>query len=662
MRLEFAKRHLSILAFPAVDVPSLTIVVGINGSGKTHLLQAIQNGSITNSIVQFIGPAANGGEGPIRLLSQSGHSISDAGPYSPHDGTQTPARMSRQSGKFVAARRAVLEPFSTRLEQITSGKISQNLQPTEDVWRLGADEAVRRSGDERFKTDVHSIFKQAAQELLVKRDALRTPPGLETIEIQILNSISTISQKLGISPLAVTEEQEQQYRPWIADLFQNSIPTVFGRYRDAMLRNNLQQLHDQKNGGNDALSDELFSERFGPPPWEQITETLHSFGLAYDASPPDLYAYTPVHFTLAKRPGGEPVSISNLSSGERILLQFALSSFNYDESLVNVNRPAVLLLDEMDAPLHPEMVHRWLSVISHELVDRQGMHCVVTTHSPTTVALAPESSLYEMKDGFSGLNKISKQDALNKLTFGVPTLSIDYSGRRQVFTESDTDAAIYERIYSLIKSGMRCERELNFLSTGMRDKDSVEFNSGCMIVKKIVENLYGAGNTAVYGIVDWDGVAVSNDRVKVIAEGLRDGIESVVLDPLLVCLLLMKIRRAPVGIEDIDRFAGADALQAVDLQRMVDAIQHPAFPMSKGDKVEVEYLGGAKVGVLRDYLTVNDHDLEAALSNAHPALRKWTNRRGDMVKAVVEEVLTEHRAFCPIELKVVFEAIANAAA
>lgn len=457
----------------------------------------------------------------------------------------------------------------------------------------------------------------------------------------------------------VTELQEQQLRPWQADQFQNSLPILFGRYRDAVLRNGLAQLRDQQEGTRLGLSNDEFVARFGRAPWKQISETFEAFGLPYEAAEPDMFSFSQVHLTLVKKPGGEPVNIHNLSSGEKVLLQFAISSYNYDEDVVNVKRPSVLLLDEMDAPLHPEMVHRWLGVISNGLVGQQGMHCIVTTHSPTTVALAPEAALYEMKDGFTGLTKISKQDALNKLTFGVPTLSIDYSGRRQVFTESDTDAAIYERVYSLIKSRIDCARELNFLSTGMRNKDGGEMNSGCTLVTNIVQRLNEAGNQSVYGIVDWDGSATSTDRVRVIAEGSHDGIENLLLDPLLICLLLLKERQAPEGLHDIERFAGADALAAIDLQRMVDAVQHKVVTAGSGTLIEVAYLDGATANVLQEYLVMDDHALEDALRAAFPFLRKWSNR-GALVMAVVEEVLTEHRGFCPSPLKVMFEGVANA--
>ncbi|QHL90797.1 hypothetical protein GVO57_08110 [Sphingomonas changnyeongensis] len=251
-----------------------------------------------------------------------------------------------------------------------------------------------------------------------------------------------------------------------------------------------------------------------------------------------------------------------------------------------------------------------------------------------------------MSDGLSGLTKISKQDALNRLTFGVPTLSIDYSGRRQVFTESDTDAAIYERVYSLIKSRIECARELNFLSTGMRNKDGGETNSGCTIVTNIVQRLDEAGNKSVYGIVDWDGTATSVGRVRVIAEGSHNGIENLLLDPLLICLLLVKERRAPEELQDIARFAGVDTLANVELQRMVDAIQHKVVTTGSGTLAPVSYLDGTTTNVLRDYLVMDDHALEDALRAAFPYLRKWSNR-GALVLAVVEEVLTEYRGFCP---------------
>jgi ABC-type cobalamin/Fe3+-siderophores transport system ATPase subunit len=60
MRLEFVSPYLSIEAFPSIDLPPFTVISGLNGVGKTHLLQAITQGKISvdiapqeSSIVSF---------------------------------------------------------------------------------------------------------------------------------------------------------------------------------------------------------------------------------------------------------------------------------------------------------------------------------------------------------------------------------------------------------------------------------------------------------------------------------------------------------------------------------------------------------------------------------------------------------------------------------
>lgn len=484
-------------------------------------------------------------------------------------------------------------------------------------------------------------------------------PGMQPAQMQAV--AQRVAAKLGIPPLHVNTMQMKLFAPWgNTDQFSTNLPLLFGKYRDALVQNRLLRMSDAERGTETAMSEEGFVASFGSPPWDQINETLAAFALPYEVTPPSLFNFDPVTVNLKKVGTGDVVSPQNLSSGEKVLLQFAVSSFHYDEHFMSVSRPQILLLDEMDASLHPEMVNRWLGAIQHGLVEAQGLHCIITTHSPTTVALAPDESLFEMRDGHSGLTKISKQDALNRLTFGVPTLSINYSGRRQVFAESDTDAAIYESVYALIKAHARCERELNFLSTGLRDKDNGEINAGCTIVKQTVDRLASLGNSSIFGIIDWDGEAVSTNRIKVVAGGERNGIENVLLDPLLVALLLMKERRLPEGLQDIDRFTGAPSLRPLELQRLIDAIQMEVFP-NETDRVEVSYLGGAKGNVLRAYLEADDHTLEAALAEKFPILNKWKNRgRGELVKAVIEHVLSEHTPFCPVALPTVFEAIANA--
>jgi predicted ATPase len=46
MKLIYQKDHLSITQFNPIDIPDFTILTGINGAGKSHLLQAIENRSV----------------------------------------------------------------------------------------------------------------------------------------------------------------------------------------------------------------------------------------------------------------------------------------------------------------------------------------------------------------------------------------------------------------------------------------------------------------------------------------------------------------------------------------------------------------------------------------------------------------------------------------
>src|SRR4051812_18679818 len=44
--LTFSKPHRSIRALPEVTLPDFAVITGVNGSGKSHLLEAINNGSV----------------------------------------------------------------------------------------------------------------------------------------------------------------------------------------------------------------------------------------------------------------------------------------------------------------------------------------------------------------------------------------------------------------------------------------------------------------------------------------------------------------------------------------------------------------------------------------------------------------------------------------
>ena len=72
--------------------------------------------------------------------------------------------------------------------------------------------------------------------------------------------------------------------------------------------------------------------------------------------------------------------------------------------------------------MHPSMMKNMLEVI-HDIFIKQGVTVVLVTHSPTTIALAPEDSVFVMnRAGQKRIEKKSKQEALGILTQGFATL------------------------------------------------------------------------------------------------------------------------------------------------------------------------------------------------------------------------------------------------
>ena len=84
--------------------------------------------------------------------------------------------------------------------------------------------------------------------------------------------------------------------------------------------------------------------------------------------------------------------------------------------------------------------------------------------------------------------KTNKDKAISILTSGVPSLSITYENRRQVFVESKYDVIFYEKIYQKIKHKLEEEISINFISSG------VGGNGNSAQVVDVVTQVSGYGN------------------------------------------------------------------------------------------------------------------------------------------------------------------------
>jgi hypothetical protein len=356
------------------------------------------------------------------------------------------------------------------------------------------------------------------------------------------------------------------------------------------------------------------------------------------------------------------MKFDDLSSGEKVLMSFALCLYNTEDQRQAKNFPKLLLLDEVDAPLHPSMTVSLLKTIQDVLVVGKGVSVILTTHSPSTVALAPEESIYAMNPDGPKIEKVTKSAALSILSTGVPTLSISFTGRRQIFVESATDAEIYDSLYQRYKGTIASERSLQFVEVGRKDSSGGEKNAGCEQVIRLVEALVEGGNQSVLGLVDWDGSRSARARVHVLSPTKRDGLESLLFDPVLLFALVVR--------ENLD-FAQSKGLvkcgesyvmlpnwENARWQLAVDSIQSLVLgPPQNAITVSVEYLSGLKLDIRSDFITCDDHYLEVRITKTFGFLVPRNTRAGGLMRHVIATVLTDFPQLLPGDLIATFQGL-----
>lgn len=94
-------------------------------------------------------------------------------------------------------------------------------------------------------------------------------------------------------------------------------------------------------------------------------------------------------------------------------------------------------MDEPDAHLHPSMTRQFIDILKGVLVDHYKVRVILTTHSPSNVALAPETSLFVMAREQPRIRRAtSKAEAIGLLTSGLVIVS---PGTRFVLVEDEDD-------------------------------------------------------------------------------------------------------------------------------------------------------------------------------------------------------------------------------
>lgn len=361
----------------------------------------------------------------------------------------------------------------------------------------------------------------------------------------------------------------------------------------------------------------------GTAPWDAFNKIGEMLNFKFELDEPKI---DEKKFDVRLRDKERKVFISpdSLSSGEKVIFSLFVAMYT-THTLEHL--PSLIIFDEPDAYLHPSLCSTMLKVINDVFIGQHSIKVIMTTHSPTTVAMLPETSLYCMKDGV--MKKVTKQDAILALTSGLNTISVYYENVKQVFVEADNDNdyMTYFNHYAMTAGKLISDINLKFVNVG-NDK-----RGGCATVRKVVNDLAGAANKTVYGIVDYDGGTISTDRIKVLGDGNRYAIDNYIVDPLAISLLYLDEpgEREKIGFEKHEATVSYGKKSKAERQQycnnFLTILEGKVSAAERADTTPVTYktMGGDDYIVPKWFTTIQGHKLVEYVRAAAPFLNKYTD-------------------------------------
>lgn len=432
--LKLTNRYKSLQeGFEWNDIPAFAVITGVNGVGKTQLLEVIKGRSESpgthgrsNQIVREI----TSSRGPENLIfsentSQRGLSLNGLIEY-----------VQNSDQRLVSLRN--LDQYIRNCQNNINSWRQQYTQTTDKVARLQLENNIRSHQDE-----IRSYQNEKLNVCIYAYD----------------EELKRIAQKLGKK---VEELSEDEIRLFAIDNFE-SLTTVDELTRFLSNENQrymrrityLTETHQREEA-------ELLASQ--ERPYQTINRIFRQYGFDYfdmlNPFPVDGKLNGDIRF---KGKGGEIVDYNSLSSGERAIVQFVIWSYGQD---FRGNRLNTMVLDEPDAHLHPSMCKMMVEIFSEMSAKKEigggGIRIIITTHSPSTVAFTPEGSLFVMQreaDNKRVIRPTTSEDAVEILSDGIFTFSRAMSNftllssspkQNLVFVEGKTDVKHFTKAMQVL--------------------------------------------------------------------------------------------------------------------------------------------------------------------------------------------------------------------
>lgn len=590
INITFLQAYKSIPINTTIEVPDFCVLTGKNGSGKSHLLEAIANPNIT------------------LVTNQAGTVLANT-QFIPYNGLNP----------------NIEEQCNSNTESHALTEIWINLEPLIQRCISDAEEAYAR-------TLGHFSDSFTLLDRISKRSGKKITDINETLFRQYLK------------PTEISK----------GNLFFSQMALIFMNYHRKLNLNRFNQYKNERFGLSlKTLTEEQFIELFGPPPWKLINLTLSKAGLNYEVnSPEDTDENNTFTLELIDHNCGIKIKPQDLSTGERVLMALSLAIYNTQE---NTSKKDLLLIDEPDAALHPEFSKFLLDTLTKILVEELNVKVIMTTHSPTTVALSPDNSVFQIEKDSKNVQMISITEGIKVLTKDIPHLQVSYEDRRQVFVESKYDVEYFQSLFNTLNRKHSYSYSPIFLEP--HNKNS----SNCTDVINIVNSLANSGNDLVRGIIDFDNSNLQKHPIYVLGNGSRYSIENYLLDPIYIVLSL--IRNCGKTFSDFNlqqhkTYTDAKNLTQTETQSLINSVMSTlGFNLNKTQQNILE--NNFKIDYPSDFFQSVGHTYERLLLGAFPMLNSMSRGKGDSVlKLAVLNVIDEHPQFLSLDLHETFSMIA----
>ena len=435
IELQLKSRYLSIGQVASPELPDFAVLTGRNGAGKTQLLQAIQMGHVVVSgvdtaeielydMASFAPPDGTAGNWQSSRFART-----TARRYINGDGT-APAPVSVAAQIFEQHESNVVAEGTTAAHQAFVIDLQRRITSTPDFAVFPTDRK-QGSGYDRSLHDKVMAPLAGPQPRRGRRSNQSRPNSFNQNPAALVTMAMKLSRKL---PHELTYDDIVHASHYEGGTIANTISEVFVAYKV----DQYDWAHTTFEGQAEPVRyPDLIDEyqRRNPPPWNTLRAVLAAMRDAagedglfdFDFSDPaelrlDLGNYRDFSFAteLTNRTSGARYQLQTLSSGERILMALCLASFN---QLLGRRRPRLVLLDELDAVLHPSMLKALVAALRSLFVDH-GCGVLMSTHSPMTVAALPETNVFRIERTGSQVRVVptSASEAVEQLSEGIATV------------------------------------------------------------------------------------------------------------------------------------------------------------------------------------------------------------------------------------------------